>query len=98
MKSSNFIYLVMTLLAVLFLAACSGETTSGMPDEDSEQESGEELVEEEVVEAAEFSDEEVTLRVATPWGVDHFMDRIGDHIEESIPHMTLEHLDWDGTA
>ncbi|KRG11976.1 hypothetical protein ACA29_12875 [Lederbergia galactosidilytica] len=38
------------------------------------------------------------LKIATPWGQDYFMTRVGDYVEEHLPHMTLEHIDWDGSV
>lgn len=46
----------------------------------------------------DFSDEEVTLKIATPWGEEYFMDRIGDYAEENLTHIEIEHIDWDGSV
>lgn len=54
--------------------------------------------EKEAKEVLEFSDEDVTIGVATPWGEEYFMKRIGDYVEEKNPHITIEHIDWDGTV
>src|SRR5699024_3682260 len=48
--------------------------------------------------ALQFTDEEVVLRVSTVWGEDYFMERIGNYVEEKYDHITLEHVDWDGTT
>ncbi|MEK3890002.1 ABC transporter substrate-binding protein [Bacillus sp. FSL K6-3431] len=86
------ILLVMVVIMSLFVAACSSKSSDANPVDKSG------AGEKEVVEKKEFSNEEVTLKVATPWGKEYFMDRIGNHMEESLPHITLEHIDWDGTV
>lgn len=50
------------------------------------------------VKTKEFSNEPVTLKVATPWGEDYFMTRIGNYVQETLPHITLEHVDWEGKS
>ncbi len=92
MKKLPILHLIGLIISLLiFMAAC----TSGASDTESVGESDDR---EEEMEIKSFSNEAVTLKVATPWGVDHFMSRIGDHIEEALPHITLEHIDWSGSS
>ncbi|MDQ8737633.1 extracellular solute-binding protein [Paenibacillus sp. LHD-38] len=70
-------------------ATSSSNSSTNTPEDDSADVSE--------IKLTKFSNEPVTLKVATPWGNDYFMSRIGDYIQEKLPHITLEHIDWDGT-
>ncbi|MCJ8009408.1 ABC transporter substrate-binding protein [Lederbergia wuyishanensis] len=77
----------MLLLIFVILSACSNETSTPKKEKKKDD-----------VDSAVFSEEEVTLKIATPWGEEYFMDRIGNYVKENKPYLTLEHIDWDGSA
>lgn len=106
MERKNLLFSTI-LLIVLFLAACgSDDNTSGNDNIDnslnnnenniSNIENNNENINEEP--ALQFTNEEVELKVSTVWGEDYFMERIGNYVEETHPHITLEHVDWDGST
>ncbi|MBO0992297.1 ABC transporter substrate-binding protein [Bacillus sp. SD088] len=92
MKHRRFIFLIFCI--AFLLAACSDKNSSTSAHGDDAEDSKEK---DETVEM-QFSDEEVTVRVATPWGEDYFMNRIGEYAEKQLPHITIEHIDWDGSV
>ncbi|MFC7680441.1 ABC transporter substrate-binding protein [Paenibacillus sp. GCM10028914] len=110
MKNRNIwnVVLIMCLMFTIFVTACSSSDNSANEPENSQSEvtdvnntdtDTEEAQEEEPAEPVkEFSNEPVTLKIATPWGVDYFTPRMIDPIQEEFPHITVEHVDWNGTA
>ncbi|CAM4122352.1 extracellular solute-binding protein [Paenibacillus alkaliterrae] len=100
-KRSFTIFMMLFMILSLIVSACSSNngvspnsssssnSSTNSPEEDSENISE--------IKLTKFSNEPVTLKVATPWGNDYFMSRIGNFIQEKMPHITLEHVDWDGT-
>ncbi|WP_274363001.1 ABC transporter substrate-binding protein [Paenibacillus thermotolerans] len=105
-KKSLTAILMLLLIAALIVSACSsggGEPSSGTSENTSDNGDNGTVSENTADEEAPaksakgFSNEAVTLKVATPWGNDYFMSRIGNYIQEKLPHITLEHVDWDGT-
>ncbi|ALS29056.1 ABC transporter substrate-binding protein [Paenibacillus sp. 32O-W] len=102
-KHLTLIMLTVTIFALLVAACSSGtEQAPGSSDtptantNDNSEQTGD--TEEQKADLKQFSNDPVTLKVATPWGIDYFMSRIGNHIQEKLPHITLEHIDWDGTV
>lgn len=88
----NFFLLTLVIFVFSILVACTekGEPANeGQPDVNDDKE---------VKEVKQFSKEDAIVKVATPWGEDHFMERVGDYVEEHNPHITLEHIGWDGTV
>lgn len=81
--------LIFAFVAVI-LIACGGDDDKGTGN-------GSDNGSDDVV-YKEFTNEPVTLTVATPWGEDHFMDRIGNYVEEHLDHITLEHVNWDRSS
>ncbi|WP_136606614.1 ABC transporter substrate-binding protein [Paenibacillus dokdonensis] len=93
--------LLFCLIFTLLFTACSKEAdTTESPSTESKVSNTEQGTEEkpEAVETKNFSNEEVVLKVATPWGEEGFMDRIGKYVEEALPHITFEHVDYNGTS
>src|SRR5690625_1122358 len=103
----SFIFIV--VLSLLF--ACSDKKGSGgNTDGESDPNNSNNGANNEVVDgnnngndideepALQFPNDDVVVKVATPWGVDHFMSRIGDFVGDKHPHITLEHVDWNGSS
>lgn len=93
--NKNRFLLVIVVLLSIFIVACSNSSDTGPTDELVVGENNAKI---EKKKKKNFSNKETTLKVATPWGEGYFMERIGKHMEESLPHITLEHIDWDGTS
>ncbi|WP_062105902.1 ABC transporter substrate-binding protein [Bacillus niameyensis] len=94
----NTLLIALFALILSLLVACSSETSDGPTEKEKEgTPKTEETEGKDDIVLQQFSDEEVTLKVATPWGVDYFMERVGNYVEEKLPFMTLEHIDWDGS-
>lgn len=98
MRIKNISILSMMLLLLLsLLIACSNDSQTskeGAADGTSNPKG----TDEEDVATIDFSNDDVTIKVATPWGEEHFMERIGNYAQEKNPHMTVEHIDWNGSA
>ncbi|MFE0556554.1 ABC transporter substrate-binding protein [Paenibacillus sp. NPDC058910] len=101
------VLMILCLMLTIFVTACnSSDNTANEPESQSEatdtnntDTNTEEGKEEEPKEPVKpFSDEPVTLKIATPWGIDYFTPRMIDPIQEQFPHVTVEHVDWNGTA
>lgn len=100
-KTKKLLMLFVLLSIGVLLVACSNSSTSNEADpgdEKNNEKSREEEIIEEEDETLQFSNEDITLKVATPWGEDYFMERIGNYVEENYPHFTLEHVNWNGTS
>ncbi|MEC0305684.1 hypothetical protein P4H67_02740 [Paenibacillus lautus] len=98
---------MLCLLFLLVLGACSsgesGEVTSDKPDttestERTNANTEEQAEEAEPVEVKQFSNEPVTLKVATQWGEENFQNNFVQDMKELVPHITFEYVDWNGTA
>ena len=76
-----------------FVTACDSDNTANEPESQTEatdtnntDTNTEEGKEEEPKEPVKpFSDEPVTLKIATPWGIDYFTPRMIDPIQEQFP-------------
>lgn len=100
-QKSMGVLLLFSLMFMLLFTACSKESdTTEAPPPEQQEPNTEQVAEEEpkAVEAKTFSNEKVVLSVATPWGEEGFMNRIGTYVEEALPHITLEHVDYNGTS
>lgn len=105
LKRQYFLISLIWVAIFSLLVACSNDEGSGINNNNQSSEdknNSEEVLnqEDEIDEepALQFTDEEVVLRVSTVWGEDYFMERIGNYVEEKYDHITLEHVDWDGTT
>lgn len=109
MKRKHTLLLLIFAFVAAFLIACGdGEVEeagtgngngngSDTPDEVIDD-NGEGDGEPDEVVYEEFSNEPVTLKVATPWGENYFMTRFGEYVEETLDHITIEHIDWNGSV
>lgn len=106
-KKNKSILLLLFVFVIALTIGCSNDTSSaeGGNIGDSGVDTSGEVVDDDESETPEedivykdFSDDDVTLKVATPWGEGYFMSRFGDYVEENYPHFTLEHIDWDGSV
>lgn len=97
-KKILMLFVILSLGILLFACSNSSSTDGKDPGDDK---NNEEINEEEVVEEEEtlqFSNEDVTIKIATPWNEDYFWERIGNYVVENFPHFTLELVNWDGTS
>lgn len=102
--------IIMCFLFMLVLGACSSdESSDGASDspvttestetgENAEQQEEQSVEEPEPVEVKQFTNEPVTLKVATQWGEENFMNNFAKDMKELVPHITFEYVDWNGTA
>lgn len=106
-QKSLILLFMMGLLFLLVLGACSsggsGGATSDKPEatestERTNANSEEQAEEPEPVEVKQFSNEPVTLKVATQWGEENFQNNFVQDMKELVPHITFEYVDWNGTA
>ncbi|GIP25824.1 hypothetical protein J23TS9_09540 [Paenibacillus sp. J23TS9] len=101
------VLMVLCLMFTIIVTACSSSDNTAneqgsqpeATDTNNTDTNKEEEKEEEPKEPVkQFSDEPVTLKIATPWGIDYFTPRMIEPIQEQFPHVTVEHVDWNGTS
>lgn len=97
--------MVFCLMLMLFVTACSSSDNTANKTEDK-PESGVSDINNTVSEGEEgakeptkqFSDESVTLKIATTWDLNYFTPRMIDPIQEQLPNVTVEYVNWNGTV
>ncbi|WP_211745784.1 extracellular solute-binding protein [Paenibacillus sp. Marseille-Q4541] len=97
--------MVLCLMFTLFVTACSSSDNtanetenkpeSGVSDTNNTGTSEEEGPKEPT---KQFSDEPVTLKIATTWDLNYFTPRMIDPIQEQFPNVTVEYVNWNGTV
>lgn len=101
LKLKTTMGVVLCLVFMLLLAACTKDDSKAeSPPSTPQTENIDEGTKQkpEPVEAKQFANEEVVIKVATPWGEEGFMNRIGNYVTEALPHISFEHVDYNGTS
>jgi multiple sugar transport system substrate-binding protein len=96
-KPWNILLIVCLMLTVIVTACSSSEDTVKEAKDKSQATAPEPVTTEEKI-VKQFSNDPVTIKIATPWGQDYFTGRMGDALREKFPHITVEHVDWNGTT
>lgn len=86
-KNSKILLLLVSVLTLLFIAACGTDNTDTSTDTDTDTDAGQET--NDGTDEPEER-EEITIRWAHQWGQDHFDEGIGKDLGEVFPHITIE--------
>ncbi|GIN72497.1 hypothetical protein J14TS2_29720 [Bacillus sp. J14TS2] len=83
------------LLFLSLLVACNSDVTDtqSQSEQNNNGQSENNVDTEDKEVKKQFSTEDTTIKVATPWGEEAFNGRIGDFASENLPHITIEHVD-----